>query len=194
MLIVGLGNPGKSYENTRHNCGYLVIDKIAKKLKINFKTEKKLNADIAITQKMGQKIILAKPLSFMNLSGQVVKKILSYYDACPEDLWVISDDLDLPISRLRIRNSGESGGHNGLQSIIDVLGSEKFTRIRIGIGEDIAQSHADINSGIYKIDAKEFVLEKFTKQEIPVLNLSLDKAEDIIIQSIKSKQIQAHTY
>jgi len=171
-----------------------VIDKIAKKLKINFKTEKKLNADIAITQKMGQKIILAKPLSFMNLSGQVVKKILSYYDACPEDLWVISDDLDLPISRLRIRNSGESGGHNGLQSIIDVLGSEKFTRIRIGIGEDIAQSHADINSGIYKIDAKEFVLEKFTKQEIPVLNLSLDKAEDIIIQSIKSKQIQAHTY
>ncbi|MRX72957.1 aminoacyl-tRNA hydrolase [Bacillus lacus] len=131
-LIVGLGNPGKQYESTRHNVGFLVIDELSKQLHIPL-DKSKFNGIYGIGNIAGEKVILAKPLTYMNLSGECVRPLMDYYQISTEDLAVIYDDLDLPAGRLRLRTKGSAGGHNGIKSLIQHLQTQEFKRIRIGI-------------------------------------------------------------
>lgn len=132
-IIVGLGNPGKEYEKTRHNAGFLVIDQLAKELDIKVTTNK-FKALIGEGFHKGEKVILVKPQTYMNLSGDSVLAIFKYYDAYDEDLLVISDDMDLSIGNIRIRDKGSAGGQKGIKSIIDRLETQVFSRLRVGIG------------------------------------------------------------
>ena len=140
-IIVGLGNPGKQYENTRHNIGFDVIDRLADKENIAV-LEKKHKAIIGKGMIAGEKCILAKPQTFMNLSGESVRELADYYkvdETC--ELIVISDDISLDVGQLRVRKKGSAGGHNGLKNIIAHLGHENFIRIRMGVGEKPASYH-----------------------------------------------------
>lgn len=132
-MIVGLGNPGSEYAQTRHNVGFMLVDKLASDLKVDV-TKKKFNALIGESQIKGEKIILVKPQTYMNLSGEAVGALARWYKISPVDIVVIYDDMDLPLGKLRLRAFGGAGGHNGMKSLISVLGTEKFPRMRIGIG------------------------------------------------------------
>ena len=132
-LIVGLGNPGPKYANTRHNLGFQVIESLSRKLETG-KPVQKHKALLAETTFKGEKVVLAQPLTYMNLSGHSVKEMIGNYHTALSDLLIIYDDLDLPPGVIRLRGSGGSGGHRGLQSIIDALGTNAFPRLRIGIG------------------------------------------------------------
>jgi PTH1 family peptidyl-tRNA hydrolase len=147
-LVVGLGNPGSEYRDTRHNMGFMVVEAIAAGLRKRFeKSEAK--ALTLTTQLADQEVVLVKPQTYMNLSGQAVVRLLEKYHLAPGDLIVIYDDIDLPFGTVRIRERGGSGGHKGIQSIIDVLGTKEFTRIRLGIRE-----HEQIG------DTKDYVLSE----------------------------------
>ena len=172
-LIVGLGNPTKQYEMTRHNIGFMVIDELAKKLGVTLKSERKLKAEIAITLR-AETLILAKPETFMNLSGTSVQKIAQFYKIKAEDIWVISDDLDLDFGKLRLRQNGSSGGHNGLKDIIEKVG-EDFVRFRVGIK----------NEQESKIPAEDFVLQKFSKSEQAELPEVIEKTLNLIVESLQ---------
>ncbi len=132
-LVVGLGNPGSRYAETRHNLGFAVVDALARRWGFDMSREK-FHAWIGDGTAGGQRVMLLKPTTFMNLSGQAVQAAVAFHKVPLEDLLVVSDDLDLPTGQLRVRASGSSGGHRGLESIIRLLGSEAFARVRIGIG------------------------------------------------------------
>ncbi len=134
-LIVGLGNPGKKYEATRHNMGFMVLDLLAEKLGTSFVEKKKHNAMVASALYKGEKLLLVKPLTFMNSSGEAVRSLCDYYDVDTSDLVVLVDDLTLEPGVIRIRPKGSSGGQNGIASIIEHLGSKEFARIKMGIGK-----------------------------------------------------------
>ena len=134
FLIVGLGNPGRQYEHTRHNAGFDVMDALAEKYNISI-SESGHKALFGKGMIGGQKVILAKPQTFMNLSGESLRPIMDFYKLEPEDFIIIHDDIDLDVGRLRIRRKGSAGGHNGLKSIISHLGSMDFPRVKIGVGE-----------------------------------------------------------
>lgn len=165
ILIVGLGNPGEKYENTRHNVGFIAVEATADKLSPDgFSFFKKFQSQIILTEK---KIILAKPQTFMNLSGKAVAGLANYYKIRPEDILVIHDDIDLELGRLKIQSGGASAGHHGLESIIEYLKSEEFIRFRIGIGRremDQGDSDNDKNSTI------DYVLKKFSSKEQEIVN------------------------
>ena len=132
-LVAGLGNPGKEYEHTRHNMGFDVIDELARRWAVNvWKTDMK--AEIASVVRFGEKILLVKPLTYMNLSGDAVGAIANYYKIPAEDIYIICDDLDLPVGKTGIRKKGSAGGHNGIKSLIAGLHTEEFVRFRIGVG------------------------------------------------------------
>ncbi len=133
-IIAGLGNPGAEYSNTRHNAGFMAIDAIAKKAGIGV-TEKKHRALIGKGIFAGEKVVLVKPQTYMNLSGESIRAVVDYYKIdCESELIVISDDIDLDVGNIRIRPKGSAGGHNGLKNIISQLGTQEFTRVRIGVG------------------------------------------------------------
>ena len=132
-LIVGLGNPGPEYAGTRHNIGWMVVDAFAAKFRIKFAKHEK-NAMTGQGRAAGGSVLVAKPLTFMNLSGDSVKLLVNGYAESLDDLIVVYDDVDLPLGKLRIRMSGSAGTHNGMRSIVSALGTEKFARLRIGIG------------------------------------------------------------
>ena len=167
-LIVGLGNPGKEYKNTRHNIGFNLLDSIANKYNYSFKVDNKFNCEISDAVINGEKIILVKPLSFMNLSGIVVNKIKSFYNIDINDILVIQDDLDMEFGKIRIVYDSSSGGHNGIKNISECLGSQKYTRLKIGISN---------NKGI---DTKDYVLGKFSKDDISYLENIYNKLDNII--------------
>lgn len=152
-LIVGLGNPGKSYEKTRHNMGFMILDEFARKHQAEFH-KTKMNGLLAECNIQGEKVYLLKPLSFMNLSGTVVKPILNYYKIPISDLLVISDDLDQPVGNVRLRPHGSSGGHNGLKNIEQELGTNEFKRMRVGISKD------------EQILTVDYVLGKLSKEDL----------------------------
>src|SRR4030042_5429142 len=141
ILIIGLGNPGEKYQNTRHNVGFRVLDEILKnpqilsvnKEKLELAENKKFKAEMAEANLHGEKIILAKPLTFMNNSGSAVTGIANFYKIKPQNIWVISDDLDICQGLIRIRHGESSGGHKGLEDVISKLGDSNFARIRVGI-------------------------------------------------------------
>lgn len=163
-LIVGLGNPGKKYQHTRHNLGFLVIDRLAQQNHIA--VSKKLS-DAVIGEWItdGEKVVLAKPQTFMNRSGTSVKGLLREYHGGAEDLLVIYDDLDLPFGRIRIRTQGSAGGHRGIVSIMEHLAGSPFCRIRVGVGRPPGA-----------IDAADYVLDSFDAGEAGALSEILDRA------------------
>ena len=156
-LIVGLGNPGKEYENTRHNIGFIFIDDFATKNKVSIDKEK-FNGLYTQATINNQKVILLKPLSYMNLSGEVVKKYVDYFKIDIDNILIINDDLDMIFGKIRLRPDGSSGGHNGLKNISFHLGTEKFKRLKIGISNN------------KEIDTKDYVLGKFNKEEKETIN------------------------
>lgn len=168
MLIVGLGNPGKEYEKTRHNIGFMFVDELAKVYNVAFKLSKKHQALIAEVNLKGQKHYIIKPITYMNLSGLAVRSVADYYHIPVEEILIVVDDLDLSVGQIRIKPSGSSGGHNGLKSIFGQLGTEKITRIRIGIAK---------NS---RIDQKDYVLGNLSPQENKIIQDTISYAPNII--------------
>ncbi|MBR5341420.1 MAG: aminoacyl-tRNA hydrolase [Erysipelotrichaceae bacterium] len=167
-LIVGLGNPGNEYVKTRHNAGFLLIDRLCEKLNLEL-DKKKCKAIYGIYRLNGEKIVIAKPQTYMNLSGEAVKSLMKFYDIPVEDLIVVHDDLDLPLGKLRLRQQGSSGGQKGMGNIIDLLGTSKINRIRVGISNDKT------------VDTKDYVLGRFSKEEMKVFAETVDKGSDALI-------------
>ena len=160
-VIVGLGNPGKKYENTRHNIGFAAIDYIAEKEGININTGKH-KALVGSGYIDGVKVLLVKPQTFMNLSGESLRPIMDFYNLVPEDFLVIFDDIDLDVGRIRIRRKGSAGGHNGIKSIISHLGSMEFPRIKIGVGaKPPGYDLADYVLGHFSKADQEILQERF---------------------------------
>lgn len=172
-LIVGLGNPGSQYTLTRHNIGFLAIDKISDAFLISMDTDKKHKA-ICGKGKMGQEtVILAKPQTYMNLSGESVQSLAAYYKIKPEDVIVLSDDISLDFGQLRIRKKGSAGGHNGLKSIIQCLGTNEFPRVKIGVGERIPGQ-----------DLADHVLGRFPKDQIKQVDEMTNEACEAVFAMI----------
>jgi PTH1 family peptidyl-tRNA hydrolase len=161
-LIVGLGNPGPKYKGTRHNAGFMVVDKLADKYNIRLQKEEK-KALVAKERIKGEKVILAKPQTFMNESGLAVQKLASYYNIDAADVLVIYDDLDLEQGELKIKPKGGHGGHNGLRSVINCLGESSFARVRIGIGRPEYRSVTDYVLGKFSSDERKNVEDTITK-------------------------------
>ena len=167
-LIVGLGNPGKNYQNTRHNIGFMFLDEIANRENIKFKLDTKLKCEITELKVNDEKVLLIKPQTYMNLSGQSVYAVCKYYNIDLSDILVIQDDLDLEIGKLRFRAKGSSGGHKGIQNIIDQFSSNEFKRLKVGISKVEAK------------DTIDYVLGRFGKNEMKILTEFLDKSYDMI--------------
>ena len=168
-IIVGLGNPGKEYENTRHNIGFQAIDKLAEQENIGV-LEKKHKAVFGKGYVAGQKCILAKPQTFMNLSGESIRELIDYYKVDEKtQLIVIVDDICLDVGQIRVRKKGSAGGHNGLKNIISHLGHDSFNRIRIGVGEK-PKGH----------ELVDYVLGHFSKEEMKLMDDAAEKAADAV--------------
>lgn len=172
MLLAGLGNPGDRYAGTRHNVGFLVLDRLAASAGASFRAQPRLQGDLADVGSGDQRLRLLKPTTYMNNSGQSVRASLDWFGWGPEQLLVIVDDMDLPLGRLRLRASGSAGGHNGLRSIIQHLGSDAFPRLRIGIGAP----------GASPVERRErtvgHVLGRFAEAERPLLEQVLQEVVD----------------
>lgn len=164
-MIVGLGNPGRKYESTRHNVGFIVVDEIAKFLNI-ISYQNKFNAHIATAEYQGNKVLLVKPQTYMNLSGESVLNLAQYFKINAQDVLVINDDMDLPVGTIRIRAFGGAAGQKGLKNIIDLLKTNKVPRIRIGIDKNP------------NIEAADYVLGKFDKESIPLIQSAIIKAKE----------------
>ncbi len=180
-IIVGLGNPGDKYYGTRHNVGFMVLHKFMNKHGFDdFSLKKKLKSQISEGNVGGEKIILVKPETFMNLSGEAVVAVKNFYKVENKDIVVVYDDYDLPTGELRYREKGGSGTHNGMKSCIQQLGTDEFPRLRVGI-----------NSGLPVVDLSGYVLGKFTDEEgdkiIPALNESVLQIENQLAISGESK-------
>ncbi len=168
-LLVCLGNPGEKYENTRHNVGYMVADEIGERCrspiqKLRFKA---LTDVVTIS---GQKVLVMKPVTYMNLSGEAVRPAADFYKIPPDHVLVISDDTALAVGRLRIRRGGSAGGHNGLKNIIQHLGTDQFPRIRVGVGE---KPHPDY-------DLADWVLGRFTGEDKKAMDAAVKRAADAV--------------
>jgi len=162
-LIVGLGNPGAEYAKTRHNVGFMVIDELIK------------------THKVGKDVVLLKPQMFMNESGKAVKKVLKYQGIkVLKDLWVIHDDLDIELGRIKI-HAGGSSGHHGIESIIKEINSEDFVKFRVGIGRPKMED----DKSCYYRDTKDYLLSPFTKEELPIINTAIIKTAQAVISALK---------
>ena len=166
-LIVGLGNPGRTYKYSRHNIGFLLIDRLTKSWGIKLRRDSTTRSYLGKGSIDNKKVILARPVCFMNLTGQVVNLLLKKCDLNPEQMLVVFDDLDLEWGKIRIRPAGSSGGHKGVESIINALGSSNFARLRIGIGRPR-----------YKQEVIDYVLSNWSGEEKDKLNENLERAVD----------------
>ncbi len=157
-LVVGLGNPGSEYRETRHNVGFLVIDELTNRWRVSDEWREKFEA-LQIKTTMGDEpVIVAKPLTFMNLSGQAIAGLAGFYKIDPPDVFVVTDDVALPLGRLRARREGGAGGHNGLKSVIQHLGTQAFPRMRVGVGRgDGRRDLADHVLGRFEADERDIV-------------------------------------
>lgn len=165
-LIVGIGNPGKEYENTRHNIGFIALDQIARKHNVDF-NEKKFNSVYTTIRINGERVILMKPETYVNLSGSAVLSMMNYFGIDKDDILVIYDDIALPLGKIRVRFKGSAGGHNGLIDIIKYLKTQNFKRMRIGIGSND------------RIEKKNWVLGRFSKEEAKNLENPLKLIESV---------------
>ena len=167
-LIVGLGNIGREYEGTRHNIGFMVADELAKRWGVS--TWKNERNAMCAEYRMPEKVFLIKPTTYMNLSGEAVGAFANFYNIAPEDIAVIQDDLDLPCGQLRVRRKGSAGGHNGIKSIQQHLGTGDFARFKIGIGHPARNANAVIGH----------VLHRFGKEEQPLIDEAVKKMADAL--------------
>ena len=165
-VIAGLGNPGKKYSRTRHNIGFMVLEEVARRHTIELKDRKGYRIGKGSID--AQPLLLVEPLLYMNLSGSVVKKVLRRFSIVPEHLITIHDDLDIQIGKLKIKRQGSSGGHKGIDSIIQHVGSKEFIRLKVGIGRKEG------------IPAEYYVLSKFKRDEIPVIKQMIHTAADVV--------------
>ena len=175
-MIVGLGNPGKEYEKTRHNVGFMILDNYAKTNEIT-EFKKKFNGLYTTFMHNNDTVVLLKPQSYMNLSGTVIKKFASFYKIKPEDILVIQDDMDLPVGKIKIKFKGSSGGHNGIKNIIENLKTEVFPRFKVGIGKD--ENINDMN----------YVVGKFSKSDLEIITqifaFSSNIIDDFLVHDIE---------
>lgn len=165
-MIIGLGNPGKSYEKTRHNIGFQVIDELSHRLAAPA-MQSKFNGMFTVIHTPKGKVMLVKPLTYMNLSGECVAPLMKYFDIDTNEITVIYDDLDFKPGEIRLRQKGSAGGHNGMKSLIAHLGTDQFNRIRMGIGRPI--------SGM---KVSDYVLAPFSKTEMPLIEDTVKKSAD----------------
>ena len=175
-LIVGLGNPGENYDLTRHNVGFMAVDNILSKLKLELNSTN-FNGQYVKFKYMQEDWIIAKPLTYMNLSGSFIQKIMHYYKININDLCVISDDLDLSVGTFKFKTTGSSGGHNGLKDIINCLQSEDFKRFKIGIGKD------------RNMQTSDYVLQKIPKIEKEKIDEVINKITDMLIELMQNKPL-----
>lgn len=172
-MIVGLGNIGTRYDETRHNTGFMVVEQLARDYHLGaFKHAKNIEAVVASGMIDGEKVMLVKPTTFMNDSGRAVKPLMEYYDVDLADLVIINDDLDMPVGKVRLKTHGKSGGHNGLKSIIHYIGTDKFNRVKLGIDHPV---HGTVVS---------HVLGKFSKEERPDFDNAVATAEKALVDWI----------
>ncbi|MGQ9570303.1 MAG: aminoacyl-tRNA hydrolase [Thermodesulfovibrionales bacterium] len=164
--IIGLGNPGRRYSRTRHNIGFMIIEKVAKKYDIVLEQKNRYGKGRGCIG--GHDVILIKPLLYMNRSGEVVKEVLDKFNIPLYRLLVIYDDLDMDIGKVRIRSKGSSGGHKGVESIIQSISSKDFLRLKIGIGRD------------KDIEPEDYVLDRFKREEVPVIKKAIEKASEAL--------------
>ena len=167
-LIVGLGNPGRKYARNRHNVGFQCLDRLAQAHGLSF-TQRRAKASLALGKIADVGVVLARPLTYMNLSGQAVRQLVSFYQLPLEDILVICDDLDLPLGTIRLRPEGGSGGHKGMRSIIEALGSQAFPRLRVGIGRPPGN------------DAVSYVLSDFTADE----QITLESVYEKVVAAVE---------
>lgn len=172
-MIIGLGNPGRQYEQTRHNIGFHVIDELANRLDAPA-MQSKFNGMYTVIHRPEGKVMLVKPLTYMNLSGECVRPLVDYYDVDIDQIVVIYDDLDFAPGELRLRQKGSAGGHNGMKSLIAHLGTEKFNRVRMGIGRPM--------SGM---KVSDYVLSSFSKEDIPLMEETIKKSADACEEWLK---------
>lgn len=165
-MIVGLGNPGKEYENTRHNVGFMVLDNWMNKHNFTF-DKNKLNGLYSIIKYNNEDVLVLKPLSFMNLSGTVIRAFMNYYKIDVNDLLVIYDDKDIALGSVKLKKNGSSAGHNGIKNIIENLKTENFKRLKVGLSKN-------------NVDMVSFVLGKFNNEEMCKLNVVLNETNDIL--------------
>lgn len=173
-ILVGLGNPGKEYEKTRHNIGFMALDFVSKKLNIDFSTQK-FKSSYGLGNFGNKKVILLKPQTFMNLSGQAVVLLMAFYKVAPENVILVYDDISLPVGKIRIRKQGSHGGHNGVKNIVALSGSQSFPRIKVGVGEKPNENW----------DLADWVLSKFSSDEMNLIENNMPKiydALDLIVQ------------
>ena len=171
-LIVGLGNPGNEYKNTRHNIGFMCLDKLAQHFNVEF-TSKKYNGVYSKFNFGDEQIILLKPQKYMNLSGEVIREYLNFFKIPVEDVLIICDDLDTDVGNYRLRYKGSSGGHNGLKNIEQNISTNEYKRIKIGISSNKS------------IDTKDYVLGKFSKEELDLIVPIIEKIPNIIDDYLK---------
>ncbi len=176
MLIVGLGNPGLKYKNTFHNLGYMVVEALSKLVGKNL-LRLECNSLTTVFSSDGEKIVLAKPTTYMNLSGQAIKSLMVKHGQTNEDLVVICDDIDIPKFSVRVRESGSGGTHNGLKNIIEVIGTQDFARIRMGIGKA-------------EYDLKDYVLSKINAEDKKVFDSSIESVAKLLYDYIKDKDFE----
>ena len=164
-LIVGLGNPGRAYEHTRHNVGFQVIEELAHRYRVTLKSRASWKARVAKIADIGDGVLVAEPTTFMNLSGWAVREIAGFHKLSPSDVLIVVDDADLPLGRLRMRTSGSAGGHNGLKSVIQELGTVEFPRLRVGVGRQAGE-------------LKNHVLGRFSADEKAQIDAAVKRAAD----------------
>jgi PTH1 family peptidyl-tRNA hydrolase len=184
-LIVGLGNPEQKYEQTRHNFGFMVLDEIVKNNKfMPFRLENQFQSLVTQTGGVGEnRVTFSKPQTYMNNSGKSVKKMIDYYKIGTDDVLVVCDDIDMPLGSIRIRLEGSSGGHKGLQSIIDEIGDNRIIRIRLGIG-----SNKELG-----IPSENYVLQKFSATEMEIVTKVIDKTGDLVLNWANNGEIKEET-
>ncbi len=172
-LVVGLGNPGKEYENTRHNVGFMVVDEVLRRFKVKDLKEEALSL-VAKLRMGGREVVFAKPQTYMNNSGLAVENLLDEFSLAPEEMLVVYDDLDLPLGMTRLRLEGSSGGHKGVESIISTIRTQRFPRLRVGIGRPKR-----------KEEVVSYVLSPFSKEEWEVMRVAIRKASECVVRSVE---------
>ncbi|MVX58131.1 aminoacyl-tRNA hydrolase [Streptococcus danieliae] len=179
-LVVGLGNPGSKYQQTRHNVGFQLVDHVAQKENITFKEDRIFQAEVASFFHRGEKIYLVKPTTFMNRSGLAVEALLAYYGLTAEDLILIYDDLDMAVGKVRLRAKGSAGGHNGIKHIIHLLGHSDFLRFKVGIGRPAPQQ-----------SVPNYVLGNFTAEEQIAMSEALERVTDGLYHYLETSDLEA---
>lgn len=187
LLVVGLGNPGPQYAKTRHNVGFMVADLLAARIGAAFSVHKKSGAEIVTGRLGGRRVVLAKPRTYMNESGRQVGPLAKFYSVPPPDIVVVHDELDIAFGKIRLKLGGGEGGHNGLRSVANALGTKDFQRVRIGIGRPPGRK-----------DPAAFVLEPFNAQErdavSTICELAADATELLVDIGLETAQNRVHAW